>query len=69
MKQMQEAIAKLPLDHRIVINLRLLGYSNIEISEILEKPKGTIDSWSARAQQTLRDELKNLQANLTGGGL
>lgn len=59
MSRLEDAIAELPGNYRDIVNLRLLGNTNQEISEILRQPKGTIDSYSARALQLLQENLKD----------
>ena len=59
---MKQKVEKLPLGMKLVMKLRLAGYTNQEISEIIEKPKGTVDTWAAKALRILQDQQKKLQA-------
>ena len=69
MKALEDAILALPHNYAQVIKLRLHGYTNKEISEILEKPLGTINSWANRALGNLRDELKKMNIKIENEGL
>jgi RNA polymerase sigma-70 factor, ECF subfamily len=52
------AIARLPLEQRAVIVLRhLLDYTPGEIAELLDLPRGTVNSRLRRGLDTLKDEL------------
>lgn len=55
------AIDKLPEDYAQVINLKLLGYTQPEIAEVLNAPLGTIASWTARALDILKKNCADLQ--------
>lgn len=63
MARLTKEIAMLPEAYRDIINLRLLGNSNQEIAGILRKPKGTIDSYNARAIEILRQKLKEFASS------
>lgn len=53
-----QALAELPPEHRAVIVLRhLLEYTPGEIAELLELPRGTVNSRLRRGLDRLRDEL------------
>ena len=69
MKALQGAISALPHNYAQLIKLRLHGYTNKEISEILEKPLGTINSWASRALRNLRDKLKKMNIKIKNEGL
>jgi len=54
----QEALARLPEKHRVVLTLRdIEGLSYEEISGILKLSPGTVDSRLHRARRKLRDKL------------
>ena len=54
-----EQLAALPPDHRAVIVLRhLLGYTPGEIADLLELPRGTVNSRLRRGLDRLREELE-----------
>ena len=56
------ALASLPPEHRAVIVLRhLLEYSPGEIAELLELPRGTVNSRLRRGLDRLRDALPEVQ--------
>lgn len=65
MEQLETAVAGLPEQYRDIINLRLLGYTHQDISNMLKKPKGTVDSYSARAYEILRDKLRNFASEFS----
>jgi len=60
-QRVQAEIDALPEDYAQVINLKLLGYSQTEIAEVVEKPLGTVASWTARALEILKKNLADLQ--------
>ena len=52
------ALAALPAEHRAVIVLRhLLGYTPGEIAELLDLPRGTVNSRLRRGLDSLRDKV------------
>ena len=54
------AIMELPEDLRILVTLYYIeGFSQKEISEILEIPTGTIKSKLSRARDSLKEQLSN----------
>jgi len=56
----QKALQNLDVKHRSVVILRLIeGYSTRETAKILKIPQGTVLSRLFRAQEQLRDMLKN----------
>ncbi len=60
-EKINQAIAQLPDEYRIIINLRVeQECSYDEISQILEIPKGTVMSRLARARKRLKEILKAL---------
>lgn len=61
-KLVQDAIQKLPENHRIILILRdLNGMSYDEIAKVLKSPEGTVKSRISRARQALKKLLKNNQ--------
>jgi RNA polymerase sigma-70 factor, ECF subfamily len=53
-----QALAALPPEHRAVIVMRhLLGYTPGEIADLLDLPRGTVNSRLRRGLDRLRDEL------------
>lgn len=55
------AIAKLPVDYKSVVVLRLVhGYSSKETAEILDLPVGTVLSRLSRAREQLQEEINKL---------
>ena len=57
-------IQELPDRYRLVFNLYVLdGYSNVEISELLNISSGTSKSNLARARMILKEKIENYRAN------
>ena len=62
------AIMELPEDLRILVTLYYIeGFSQKEISEILEIPTGTIKSKLSRARDSLKEQLSNEEKPPTTG--
>ncbi len=60
MSHLYMAIMELPEDLRILVTLYYIeGFSQKEISEILEIPTGTIKSKLSRARDSLKEQLSN----------
>lgn len=56
-----KALMKMDPKFRIIVTMRMLqGYSTKETAEILDLPLGTVLSRLSRAQEQLRNILKNL---------
>lgn len=58
--RLNEAIGKLGDQYRKVIELKLLGYSNAEIADLLKEPLGSVNSWYTRSLKLLGEGLKEL---------
>lgn len=63
MQRLNKAVGLLDENYRIVIELKLLGYSNAEIARALDKPLGSVNSWYTRALHVLRESLKDLHTS------
>lgn len=62
--RLNEEIGKLPEHAATAIQLRLMGYTNQEIAEIMQKPLGSIASWIDRALKAMKKNLEDLKAEL-----
>lgn len=58
MEKLDKAIERLPLNFKEIIRYRLMGFSNKEIGEMMGIPRGTINTWAARALEKLSRLLK-----------
>lgn len=58
--RLNEAIGRLGEKYRKVIELKLLGYSNADIADLLKEPLGSVNSWYTRGLKILADDLKEL---------
>ncbi len=62
MKNIREAIDRLPSKYREILVLRFLEEKNYEeIMDILKKPKGTVASLIRRGRKILEEELESLE--------
>jgi RNA polymerase sigma factor (sigma-70 family) len=68
-QQLNGAILNLSEQYRSVIELKLLGYSNSEIAELLQQPLGSVNTWYTRGLKILADALKELNTNTARTGV